>query len=648
MAGENWDITRIAYLRFEPVNSPSGDVIDLIIRDANAEAKKMFGWGSKDLRGVRSLELAPDLETQPSFIFLMDCAQKKTGGGFVTRPSQIQFVNGRRHFINAVPDGDELVVTVQDVTHIARDDTDIQDELRLFQTACDHAVQGIALSDKDGNLFYANQAFADLLGYTRDELMSLTSADLVHPEDLLMDERYAEDLVAGHIDRNVRDKRYIRKGGELVHTSVALSVVQKFANSDALFIRHIRDITEEREAEAQLRRALIQAKEAAELKSQFLANMSHEIRTPLNGIIGMAQVLEHSELDGEQAQHLSILKESGNTLMALLNDILDLSKIEAGKLEITPIEADVRHKLSRMFRVHEMTAREKGLTFRSVIHPSVPARLIFDPVRTRQCLDNLISNALKFTEHGEVIVAITAMPAENGRQTLTVHVSDTGPGIPENKQESIFHAFKQVDGGVARLHGGTGLGLTITRQLAELMGGDLSLKSEVSRGSIFTLRFEAGAVARKPAESPKVKQLPARRKASSELTGQRILVVDDNSINRRVACTLLGAHGIETGEAENGVHALQLLSQQHFDVVLLDIHMPMMDGRKTFEEIRRLDAPISEVPCIALTADAMSGDREKYIAFGMNGYVSKPVDERELIAEISRVLDRPLPSVAAS
>ncbi len=398
------------------------------------------------------------------------------------------------------------------------------------------------------------------------------------------------------------------------------------------------DVTELAQREVELKKARKQAEMASASKSAFLANMSHEIRTPLNGVMGMAQVLEGTQLDAAQKEFVSTIIESGKTLMALLNDVLDLSKIEAGKFDIVPADTDVAHLMRRMYRLWKPRAEEKGLEFNLALDTELPEWLSFDSVRVQQCVSNLISNAIKFTATGRVETYVAAKALANGLHMVEVRVRDTGPGMNAETLERLFKPFAQADETISRSHGGTGLGLSITRRLAEMMGGTATAESEEGRGSTFTVSFraapaKAGAARRNaslPGTSADVRSaLKARR--------LRVLLVDDHPINRQVVSLFLRPFGMHIVEAVNGVEALAALEREAFDIVLLDMHMPVMDGPTTVARIRDSGQPWAGMPVIALTADAMSGDRERYLAMGMTGYLSKPVAERELLAEISRV-----------
>jgi signal transduction histidine kinase/FixJ family two-component response regulator len=398
------------------------------------------------------------------------------------------------------------------------------------------------------------------------------------------------------------------------------------------------DVTELRQREKELKKAQAQAIAASNAKSAFLANMSHEIRTPLNGILGMAQVLEMGNLSSEQKDQVATILDSGRNLMALLNDVLDLSKIEAGKIAIVKADTDLTHTLRRLHRLWKPKAEENGLEFYLSIDADLPQVLNFDAVRVRQCVSNLISNAIKFTSQGRVEVFVTAKKQQDGQYLVKVRVSDTGVGMDAETQERLFKPFVQADDSIQRKFGGTGLGLSITRRLAELMGGDASVKSEPGRGSEFTFTFLAGEAQiqhRVVNEGRSFTEDEAR--ATLKTQQLRILLVDDHPINRQVASLFLRPFNMRVVEATNGKEALAALERETFDLVCLDVHMPVMDGTQTIAAIRASNGAYANIPVIALTADAMSGDKERYLGMGMDGYLSKPIAERDLITEITRV-----------
>ncbi len=378
------------------------------------------------------------------------------------------------------------------------------------------------------------------------------------------------------------------------------------------------------------------AEAATRAKSEFLANMSHEIRTPLNGILGMAQALESRELDQATRDMINIISESGGTLMAILNDVLDLSKIEAGRLEISPTDTGLLHTLQQVDRLFQTAAREKSvsLTLSGGLTPA--QRLRYDPVRVRQCVSNLVSNAVKFTRTGGVDVHAAITPASDGRNRVTITVTDTGIGMDQLTLIRLFDTFTQADASTTRQFGGTGLGLAISRRLARLMGGDIVATSAPGRGSVFTFTFLADAAGAEQAERGETHETAPS--GAVRMRGARVLLTDDNAINRQVVRLFLQPQGAVLVEASNGQEALDRLAAEQFDLVLLDVHMPVMDGVEAIRLIRTGPQPWRNIPVIALTADAMSGDRERLIGMGMSGYVSKPIDQGELLSVIGRVL----------
>ena len=386
-------------------------------------------------------------------------------------------------------------------------------------------------------------------------------------------------------------------------------------------------------------RQLMASRRAAEqanvAKSGFLATMSHELRTPMNGVLGMARLLADMDLPKVAKERIEIITDSGQTLMSLLNDVLDLSRIESGKLEITPAAGDVAHSCRRVIDLWRPQAQEKGLTLTFDIDDA-PPRLKFDSVRVRQCIGNLISNAVKFTEQGEITVSLSTHTGEGDMARVEITVADTGAGMDAETLKKLFAPFVQADASITRRFGGSGLGLSISRRLARLMGGDITVESTPGVGSTFTFWFLA-AVA--PLEAPS--RAPQQGDERPLLAaGRKALIVEDNLVNRIVLREFLESWSIAAVEVENGREALKALSAEAFDFVLMDLHMPVMDGVTATAEIRKSPEKWRDVPIIALTADAMSGDMEKCLAAGMDAYASKPIDIRSLQSAINAAVER--------
>jgi signal transduction histidine kinase len=385
------------------------------------------------------------------------------------------------------------------------------------------------------------------------------------------------------------------------------------------------------EREMQLATARDDAERADAAKSAFVATVSHELRTPLNGVLGMAQTLLGSGLAPAQRHQVEIILESGRTLNALLTDILDYAKLEAGKLAIEPAEADPRRTVDEVARLYGPVAANKGLDLNVTVAPELPARLVFDAVRVRQCLSNLVSNALKFTETGSVSLCLTAAPAGAGpngagQHLVTIAVTDTGIGIAAGGQQHLFQPFSQADSSIARRYGGTGLGLSITRQLAESMGGTVTLKSAPGEGSEFRLSFLAE-------DGPAAPEGACRTGAEGTLAARRVLVVDDTESNRLVMRLFLQPLGVEVIEAADGAAALVVLTSGGFDAALLDLNLPGIGGAEIAARIRRGEGGRRDLPLLAVTADSADSATDLGAA-GFDGVVSKPVDPRLLQSKL--------------
>ncbi len=373
-------------------------------------------------------------------------------------------------------------------------------------------------------------------------------------------------------------------------------------------------------------------KEAARLREQFMANMSHEIRTPLNAIIGFGNLLARADLPERERELATNIQVSGETLLALVNDILDLSKIEAGALVLEHVPFEVGglfHSVQQMF---SEKARQKNLSLDIQLAPGLPEELTGDPTRLTQILANLIGNALKFTERGGVLVSV--VPVESGdkeRITIRIEVRDSGIGIPKNQLERVFERFTQSDEQTTRNYGGTGLGLSIVRQLVQAMQGSVSVQSELGKGSVFTVLLPFD---RKPAEAPA--QSSAARTETPVPRDIRLLVAEDNPMNRRVVELLFDEWKFPYTMVHNGREAVELLGKDPnaFDLVLMDIQMPELDGYEATRQIRQKLG--LRIPIVAMTAHALPGEREKCLSFGMNEYLAKPVREQELLDLIAR------------
>jgi len=386
----------------------------------------------------------------------------------------------------------------------------------------------------------------------------------------------------------------------------------------------------------ELRQITAEAEKATIAKSQFLANMSHEIRTPMNAIVGFTQILVDEKLTDEQKEYIEIIQDSSRNLLRLIDDILDLSRVEAGKIELEVSEYPLRKLLTSVESLMRPRAKRKNLRFEFIEEENLPARLYTDPVRLRQCLLNLVSNAIKFTKEGHVLIKVSLQQINN-KDFIRFEVEDTGIGIPDEKQEEVFNSFVQADGTHTREFDGTGLGLSITKKLVELLGGELNLKSQVGKGTTFMFSIPIGLdmARRQTAEADGVlKELDDKVDDPEKIKySGNVLVAEDSRTNQMLIKLLLEQMGFTITIAEDGKQVLEITAKQSFDLIFMDIQMPKMNG---YEATQTLRARGVTTPIIALTAYAMKGDREKSITAGCNDHLTKPIDRNELMKTIRR------------
>ncbi len=523
-------------------------------------------------------------------------------------------------------DADQRMLCVaRDQTEAKQKEADLFESQERFRRAFDHSAVGKTLADADGRLIEVNAALCDMLGRTEDELLGRRFQDLTHADDRDEDDRLAGDLYRGEIDAYTLEKRYLHKDGRVVWVLLSRSAVRAADGAFLYYIAVVQDITAAREASVDLERARDAAEAADRAKSQFLAVMSHEIRTPLSSVLGFGELLLDTAIDDEQREYVGRINENGTALLRLINDILDLSKIEAGGAEIERAPFDLRSLISAVNHTFQPRAAAKDIALAAEIAAAMPALLLGDEHRIRQVLSNYVGNAIKFTDRGHVVVAadVTPVPECAPEVLLHIQVRDTGIGIPVDRMDRLFKTFSQVDSSTTRRYGGTGLGLAIVKRLADVMGGEAWAESTEGEGSVF--HFTARLAAAAPVAPP-----PSARAAYPDVDRSlRILIAEDTESNRVLMLATLRRVGLTAVVVPDGAQAVRAVvaaaaAGTPYDVVLMDVQMPVMDGLAATKALRAALAPEQQPRIIAVTADALAGDRETCLRAGMDDYLAKP------------------------
>jgi PAS domain S-box-containing protein len=504
-----------------------------------------------------------------------------------------------------------------------------------FRTLFEDAPVAYDEADTEGIVRRVNRAECDLLGKPRAELLgkplwdAMSSASKAHSLEAFRKKLESRQPLAPF------EREYVRPDGQLLVLLVNQSVIRDH-HGVATGIRSTSlDITQRKKTEEQLLRIKEEAEAANRAKGEFLANMSHEIRTPMAGVLGMVDLVLSTPLTAEQKDHLAMARTSADSLLTLLNDILDLSKIEAGRLDLAAAPFSLRDSVLGAVGMFSVRAREKGLELKAEIAADAPVAVVGDALRMRQVLINLIGNAIKFTDRGSVTLRVAAENRSETAAVLRVEVADTGVGVPKHMRSVIFEPFRQADGSTTRRFEGTGLGLTISARLVDLMGGRIGMQSEVGTGSTFFFTVPVGiASAADIAAAPPAVVAPVSPSPTRPL---RILLAEDNPVNQRLATVLLQREGHEVVVVGDGRKAVAAVQAGMFDIVLMDVQMPSMDGLEAAIAIRRSEKDSGRrIPIVAMTAHAMTGDRDRCLEAGMDDYLSKPIVPADLRATLSK------------
>ncbi len=537
---------------------------------------------------------------------------------------------------NHTGDITNYIAVKEDVTERKMAEIAIRENENLLRGIYETASVGMALVTLDGKQFIrVNAALCEMVGYTEEELLS-NCFEITHPEDVAASEKMIRRLLNGNIRKNIMEKRYIRKDRSTIWILHNASLLMNEKNEPRMIIIQAQDITLRKQFEEELQKAKEAAEVASRVKSEFLANMSHEIRTPLNAILGFSDILsKRLTASAEYADYINGIHTSGQNLLKLINDILDLSKIEAGKFEIQKEPVHVRQILEEFRQIFHVRTVQKSITFSVAVDPLIPEVLILDGTRLRQVLFNLIGNAIKFTDQGSIAVSVKqyAIARDSSEIGIRVEVADTGIGIPPDQLALIFEPFRQKEGQSVRQFGGTGLGLSITQRLVEMMNGVIRVESRVNEGSVFIIELpgvKVGSADDKPAA------VAGEEDIHADFGGATVLLAEDVRTNRDVIIGLLDSYHLRIIEAENGLEAVEKAKMFRPEMILMDLQMPVMDGVKAATIIRQ-DKDLAAIPIVALTATVLKKD-ESTMGTLFIELMRKPVTRSQLVALLRRHL----------
>ncbi|MEJ2284348.1 MAG: PAS domain S-box protein, partial [Desulfobacterales bacterium] len=551
----------------------------------------------------------------------------------------------------------------EDVTESKKMEQSIREKEARFRGYFEHSQVGMAVTSPTKGWLEANGQLQKMLGYSLDELHKLTWADLTHPDDLEADARQFERMLAGEIDNYALDKRFIRKDGEIVYTNLTVACIRAETGDVLHVLASFQDITERTKMDHDLRERIkeldeaqsamlnmmedldeekAKAEEATRAKSDFLANMSHEIRTPMNAVIGMAHLALKTELTPKQQDYLNKIQSSANSLLGIINDILDFSKIEAGKLDMEAVEFDLLETLDNVANVITVKAQEKeNLEVLFYLEPQVPNFLVGDSLRLNQILVNLGNNAVKFTEQGEIVLSARVIEKSDDKVSLQFSVRDTGIGMTAEQQNKLFQAFSQADTSTTRKYGGTGLGLTISKRLVNMMGGEIWTESESGKGTTFHFTADFGL------GKETVKK---RFEPSPDLRGLKVLVVDDNATSREILQDILESFSFDVFLSASGKEALEEIERadndEPFELVIMDWKMPGMDGIEASRRIKN-NRNLTKIPAVVLvTAYGREEVMRQADEIGLDGFLLKPVNSSVMFDAIMQGLGKEVQDVA--
>lgn len=617
--------------------------------DVNDALCESLGYTREELAGMTWAELTHPEDLPPDAALFNRVLKGEIDGyamdkRFIHKDGHIVFTRLAVRCVRK-EDGnvDYFVALVENITERKRAEISLAESEQNFRIVFENAVVGIARVSTEGRFLQINQEFCRIIGYSQEEVLSkrMGFQQITYPEDIESDMASVKRLLDGEDSHYTMEKRYIRKDGLVVWVLLSVYLLRDASGAPLYFISAVQDISRQKADESALKKARHLAEAANTAKSMFLATMSHEIRTPMNGILGLVQLALEQPLSSRVRDYLKKINDSSGSLLNILNDILDYSKIEAGILSIEARPFNLDALLEDARNLFSLRAEEKGLEFSITVADNVPRRLVSDELRLRQVLMNLLSNAIKFTERGKVSLEVTFRGMERSKARLLFRVSDTGIGMSEDAIAKLFHPFTQADSSITRRFGGTGLGLAISGRILRLLGTECRVESSPGDGSVFSFELDAD---RATAETqPGLNRLPSEQQDthypedSVPVSGALVLVAEDNQINQQIVEEILVSRGVRTRKAANGKEALELIERERFDAVFMDIQMPVMDGLEAARRLRR-DPRFVSLPVIALTAGVTEDERKKAMESGMNYFLSKPINRKALFDTLARCI----------
>ena len=598
----------------------------------NTALENLLGYQFADLEGKRLCEIVPGKDTSSQTLefaqnalankkpYLIDILVYKKDGSPIWVNASTTPIQGKNGEI------ERQVEIITDITERKY----AEEQLTLLSLVASKTINGVAISGSDGKIKWINQSLQDLTGYTLEEFQSVRPGDLLAGEETDMELlKKARQDAADCIPSNIELLSYKKDGSPIW---LAISNTPTFNEDGSLDqqVEIINDISERKLAEQGLIRTREEALQLSKAKETFLSVMSHEIRTPLNAVIGMSYILMDDNPTESQVENLKILEFSAQNLLTLINDVLDFTKIQTGNMLLENVEVNLKELVGQTLNSLQFKTVEKSVVLKSEIDYRIPTYVIGDNTRLYQILINLLGNAVKFTEKGEVKLKLDLLEQNKTFVKVRFEISDTGIGISPEKVNDIFNAYTQANSDTTRKYGGTGLGLAISRSLVELHDSEIKVRSEVGVGSTFSFDIQF--------RRSKTSVIAEDNKAVIQQLSGSVLVVDDNEINRLLAGKVISKWGINVDFAEDGKIALEKVQQQEYDLILMDLHMPVMDGMSATKAIRKLGGAYAEVPIIALTASLFSHELETITESGMNGFVIKPFVPQELYNKIKPYL----------